>query len=385
MLLYLVQLFVITFSNEKIMSKNLIAYNDDDSIDTIAEKLFNKISRLIDDARQNIHRSVDSEMVRTYWLIGHDIVEVDQRGEIKAKYGTYLINNVSKKLTQKHGRGFSVSTLRDSRQFYLVYQDFSPIHHALRGELEAQKLSLNLGWIHYRALMRVNRVEARAFYEREAINNSWTGRELERQINSLLFDRLAKSKDKAGLLQLANKGHILCKPEDAIKEPVVLEFLNLPESNKLVESELEEALISNLQQFLLEMGAGLAYVGRQRRLTLDGDHYYVDLVMYSIPLKAYFLIDLKVKKLTHGDVGQMLLYVNYFDREIKKADDNPTIGLVLCTEKSDEMVKYMLTDHNKQIFASKYQLYLPAKEVLEAELRREMALVKEKLEDELNK
>jgi len=385
MLLYLVQFFNNGFNNRKIMAKNLIAYNDNDSIDTIAEKLFNKISRLIDDARQNIHRTVDSEMVRAYWLIGRDIVEVDQRGEIKAKYGTYLITSVSKKLTQKHGRGFSVSTLRDARQFYLVYQDFSPIHHAVRGELATQKLSPNLGWIHYRALMRVARIEARSFYEHEAINNSWTGRELERQISSLLFDRLAKSKDKDGLLQLANKGHVLHKPEDAIKEPVVLEFLNIPESNKLVESELEEALINNLQKFLLEMGAGLAYVGRQRRLTLDGDHYYVDLVMYSIPLKAYFLIDIKVKKLTHGDVGQMLLYVNYFDREIKKTDDNPTIGLVLCTEKSDEMVKYMLTENNKQIFASKYQLYLPTKEVLEAELKREVELVKEKLEDEVNK
>lgn len=365
------------------MSKDLVVYNDNDSIDEAAEKLFKNISCYINNARQNVQRSIDSEMVCAYWLTGRDIVEVNQSGAERAKYGTHLLKSLSQKLTREHGRGFSLENLKRMRQFYMAFKDTSPIGYAVRTQLQ-KTLNPNLGWIHYRALMRVERPEARLFYETEALNHSWTGRELERQINSLLFDRLAKSKDKTGLLQLASEGHTLHKPEDAIKEPVVLEFLNLPESHKLVESKLEEALISNLQSFLLEMGAGLAYLGRQKRLTLDGDHYYVDLTFYSIPLKAYFLIDLKVSKLTHADVGQMLLYVNYFDREIKKTDDNPTIGLVLCTEKSDEMVKYMLTENNQQIFASKYQLYLPTKEMLEAELKREMELIKEKLDDEVN-
>ncbi len=317
-------------------------------------------------------------MVKAYWLMGRDIVEVNQEGNLRAKYGSALLNKLSEKLKNQHGKGFSVSTLRDARQFYSAYQEYSPIHHTVRGK--SKSLNLNIGWSHYRALMRVDRLEARSFYEIETVKNSWAGRELERQINSLLFDRLAKSKDKEGLIKLANKGHEVYKPEDTIKDPVVLEFLDIPESNKLVESKLEEALITNLQKFLLEMGAGLAYVGRQKRLIPDGDRYNVDLVFYSIPLKAYCLIDLKVAKLSHADVGKMLLYVNYFDRKIKCKDDNPTIGLILCTEKNDEMVRYMLSEDNKQIFASKYQLHLPSKEALEAELKREMEILEELLD-----
>ena len=330
--------------------------------------LFQKISHHIDSARNNIVRSVDSEMVQAYWHIGRDIVEEEQNGQQRAQYGKQLLQELSKKLTLKYGKGFSVSTLRDIRQFYIVYSS-SPIHHALRGELLN---STKLGWIHYRALMRVNRPEARSFYEIEAAKNNWSGRELERQINSLLYDRLAKSKDKEGLLQLATEGQVIIKPEDALKEPVVLEFLNLPESHKLVESELEQALIDNLHHFLLELGSGFAFIARQKRLTLDGDNYYADLVFYHVKLKCYVVIDLKVHKLTHADIGQMLLYVNYFDREIRDEQDNPTIGLVLCTEKSDTMVKYMLSENNQQIFANKYQLYLPTEEQLAQELQKEL-------------
>jgi predicted nuclease of restriction endonuclease-like (RecB) superfamily len=291
---------------ENLMASSKLAKTDANlELESLTDKLFQNISSYVVEARKNINRSIDTEMVKAYWLTGRDIVEVNQQGDIRAKYGSALLTRLSEKLTHKHGRGFSVSTLRDARQFYLVYQDCVPIHHAVRGK--SKSLNPNIGWIHYRALMRVDRPEARSFYEIEAINNSWTGRELERQINSLLFDRLAKSKDKTGLMRLANNGHEICTPEDAIKEPIVLEFLDIPESNKLVESELEEALITNLQKFLLEMGAGLAYVGRQKRLILDGDRYNVDLVFYSIPLKAYFLLDLKISKLTHADVGQMLL------------------------------------------------------------------------------
>lgn len=334
------------------------------------DNLFQKISHHIDSARNNIVRSVDSEMVQAYWHIGRDIVEEEQNGQQRAQYGKQLLQELSKKLTLKYGKGFSVSTLRDIRQFYIVYSS-SPIHHAVRGEL-VNYFNSKLGWIHYRALMRVDRPEARSFYEIEAIKNNWNGRELERQINSLLYDRLAKSKDKEGLLQLANEGQVILKPEDALKEPVVLEFLNLPESHKLVESELEQALIDNLHHFLLELGSGFAFIARQKRLTLDGDNYYADLVFYHVKLKCYVVIDLKVHKLTHADIGQMLLYVNYFDREIRDEQDNPTIGLVLCTEKSDTMVKYMLSENNQQIFANKYQLYLPTEEQLAQELQKEL-------------
>lgn len=338
------------------------------------DNLFQKISHHIDSARNNIVRSVDSEMVQAYWHIGRDIVEEEQNGQQRAQYGKQLLQELSKKLTLKYGKGFSVSTLRDIRQFYIVYSSL-PIHHALRGEL-VNSASAKLGWIHYRALMRVDRPEARSFYEIEAAKNNWSGRELERQINSLLYDRLAKSKDKEGLLQLATEGQVIIKPEDALKEPVVLEFLNLPESHKLVESELEQALIDNLHHFLLELGSGFAFIARQKRLTLDGDNYYADLVFYHVKLKCYVVIDLKIRKLTHADIGQMLLYVNYFDREIRDEHDNPTIGLVLCTEKSDTMVKYMLSENNQQIFANKYQLYLPTEEQLAQELQKELIEVK---------
>lgn len=338
------------------------------------ETLFKKASQHIEEAKYRVQHSINAEMVRAYWLIGRDIVEAEQQGEKRADYGSYLLQNLSLKLNNQFGRGFSISTLKDIRQFYLVYRDLS-ISHAVRGQLEEISLSPNLGWVHYRALMRVDRAEARKFYAIEAKKNAWSGRQLERQINSLLFDRLVKSKDKEGLLQLVSKGQEYSKPEDVIKEPLVLEFLGIPESHQLVESELEDALINNLQHFLLELGKGFAFVARQKRLTFDGDHYYADLVFYHTILKCYVIIDLKTQKLTHGDLGQMQLYVNFFDQEVKEKDDNPTIGLVLCTEKSDRMAKYLLGDKAKQIFASKYQLHLPTEEQLEREIKREIEIL----------
>ncbi len=348
-------------------------------ISSAVEELFRQAEGHIDKARQAVSRTIDTEMVSAYWCIGRDIVHTEQEGQERATYGSGLLTALSERLTKKYGRGFGISTLKDIRQFYLTYSDYCPIRHALRGELETQ-LSAGLGWTHYRALMRLDRTEARQFYEIEAEKNRWSGRELERQIASLLFDRLAKSKDKSGLMQLARQGQEITKAEDAIKEPVVLEFLNLPESHRLVESDLEEALINNLQHFLLELGKGFAFVARQKRLSLDGDHFYADLVFYHVILKCYVIIDLKTRKLSHADLGQMLLYVNYFDREVIAKDDNPTIGLILCTEKSDAMVKYTLGDKNKQVFASKYQFHLPTEEELEAELKREMREIKQKLE-----
>lgn len=232
--------------------------------------------------------------------------------------------------------------------------------------------------------MRITRPEVRSFYEIEAIKNNWKVSELKRQIGSLLFDRLAKSKDKTGLMRLAYKGLEINRPEDAIKDPVILEFLDIPESHRLIESKLEEALTNNLQQFLLELGKGFAFVARQKRLTLDGDHFYADLVFYSIPLKAYLIIDIKTHTLSHADLGQMQLYVNYFNKEIKLENDNPTIGLILCTEKNTAMVKYTLGEQSKQIFASTYQFHLPTEAELEAELKKEIALLNpENLENEV--
>lgn len=322
--------------------------------------LYKKASAYIDQARQTIHRTIDTEMVKAYWCIGRDIVEEEQEGKKRAEYGSFLLNGLSERLTKKYGRGFSGSTLRDIRLFYQTYPN---------------ELNPTLGWIHYRALMRVHTLEARSFYEIETKKNCWSGRELERQINSLLFERLAKSKDKKGLMRLACKGQEIDTPADAIKEPLILEFVGMPESHRLVESKLEEALANNLQEFLLELGKGFAFVARQKRLTLDGDHFYADLVFYHVILKCYVIIDIKTRKLTHADLGQMQLYVNYFDEEVTASTDNPTIGLILCTKKSDAMVKYTLGEKAKQIFASKYQFHLPTEKELEAELKREIKAI----------
>jgi predicted nuclease of restriction endonuclease-like (RecB) superfamily len=221
----------------------------------------------------------------------------------------------------------------------------------------------------------VDKPEARAFYEIEAIKNNWGARELERQICSLLYERLALSRDKKGLMRLATKGHVVQKPADVFKDPVVIEFLGLPESPKLAETDLETALINNMQTFLLELGKGFAFVARQQRLTLDGDHFYADLVFYHTILKCYVIIDLKTGKLTHGDLGQMQLYVNYYDRERRTAGDNATLGLILCAEKNDAVVRYTLPENQRKIFASRYQTYLPTEAELREEIRREVRLL----------
>jgi predicted nuclease of restriction endonuclease-like (RecB) superfamily len=231
----------------------------------------------------------------------------------------------------------------------------------------------NLAWSLYRHLLKVESLGARAFYEVEAIKNNWSARELERQIKSLLFERLARSKDKAGLLKLATKGQEIALPIDVFKDPVVIEFLGLPESHRLVESDLEQALINNLQSFLLELGKGFAFVSRQERISLDGDHFYIDLVFYHTILKCYVLIDLKIGKLNHGDLGQLQLYVNYYDQERRTQGDNPSLGLILCTDKNDAVVKYTLgPGQRKKIFASRYQLHLPTEAELKTEIRREL-------------
>lgn len=339
------------------------------------DNLYRNIAGHIYTARKNVLYTVNAEQVKTYWLIGRDIVKEEQAGKERAQYGAFLLQEISSRLTKEFGDGFSVSTLTHVRRFYIAFQK----SYALRTKSTMPEFKHNLGWIHYRALMNDGRPEAMAFYELEASKNNWSGCELERQMGSLLFDRLARSKDKKGLINLACKGQEIVKPEDAVKEPLVLEFLGLPECHKLVESELEEALISNMQSFLLELGTGFAFVVRQKRITLNGDHFYADLVFYHTVLKAFVILDLKVKPLTHADLGQMQLYVNYFDREERVEDDNPTIGLILCAEQNKKMVKYFLGDKTKNIFASKYQLHLPTEKELEEELKKEVKDIKYRL------
>tara|TARA_Y100001001_G_scaffold164056_1_gene194931 strand:+ start:522 stop:1616 length:1095 start_codon:yes stop_codon:yes gene_type:complete len=345
------------------------------------EPLFKKVRGHIDNAKKQIQTTVDTEMVLAYWNIGKDIIKEEQDGQDRAEYGTNALENLSSRLKKHYGKGFSVSTLRDIRRFYLVFINREPIHHAVRGESK-NAFSPELGWLHYRKLMRIEDINKRHFYEVEAENNRWNGRELERQVDSLLFERLSKSKDKVGLMRLANEGQEIEIPGDAIKEPMILEFLGLPENHRLVESKLEEALINNLQHFLLELGKGFAFIARQKRLSFDGDHFYADLVFYHAILKCYVILDLKVGKLTHGDLGQMQLYVNYFDKEIKMESDNSTIGIVLCSKKNKAVAKYMLGEQtSKRVFTSEYKLHLPTEEELERELNREVREVEKKIED----
>jgi predicted nuclease of restriction endonuclease-like (RecB) superfamily len=350
---------------------------------TKVDEICGRIIQRVHASRQNISRTVDTEIVKNYWLTGKDIVEEELQGKKRAAYGTQLLKMMSERLTRELGRGYTTTNLRYMKQFYNVYQWLIPIHHTLCDEFNVENVDIPLSWSHYRLLIQVSRKEAREFYEKESIENRWASRELGRQMGSLLFDRLAKSRDKKGLLRLAKKGQEIQNPEDAIKDPIVLEFLNLPESHRLVESKLEEALISNLQHFLLEMGKGFAFVGRQQRLTLDGDHFYADLVMYHTILKCFVIVELKTKALTHADLGQIQLYVNYYDQHCRSEGDNPTLGLILCTQKNDAMVRYTLGEKGKQIFASKYQFHLPTEAELEAEIRRELKDIKYRLNHEI--
>ena len=372
--------------------------------------LYTRISRILESARTGVARTVNTTQVVANWLIGREIVEEEQKGAKRAGYGDTLLAKLATQLTRDFGFGWSARNLEYCRTFYFAYPDllaagkshavrslFAPaisdapsrksnaprsefgvleISNALRSESaewRPGRLNPNLSWTHYRTLMRVDHPAARAFYEIEAIRQNWSARELERQIASLLFDRLARSKDKAGLLRLARKGQEVASAADVFKDPVVMEFLGLPASPRLVETDLEQALITNLQAFLLELGKGFAFVSRQERITLDGDHFYLDLVFYHTVLKCHVLIDLKVGKLSHADLGQLQLYVNYYDRERRTPGDQPTLGLILCTDKNDAMVRYTLgPDQEKRIFASRYQLHLPTEAQLQAELRREV-------------
>jgi predicted nuclease of restriction endonuclease-like (RecB) superfamily len=322
------------------------------------QRTYERIRSILSEARSRAYRAINTAMVAAYWEIGRAIVEQEQHGQQRAEYGRALLEQLSVRLKSEFGKGFDRSHLAKMRAFFLFY----PILDAVRPELS---------WTHYRLLLRVEKPEARAFYEAETVNAGWSTRELERQIHSLLFERLALSRDREGVLALARKGHEIQQPSDLIKDPYVLEFTGLPQSERYLESGLEQALIDRLREFLLELGKGFAFMARQQRITLDGRHFWIDLVFYNRLTRSFVLIDIKTGTLTHQDLGQMQMYVNYYQREIKSADENPPIGIVLCTDKSEAVVRYTLPEDNQQIFASRYKLYLPTESELAAELKRE--------------
>ena len=330
------------------------------------------IRDVLEKARSAAYRAVNFAMVQAYWNIGKIIVEDEQKGEERAGYGMALIKELSWRLTRDYGRGFTQTNLKYMRQFYLTF----PNGHALRDELS---------WTHYRLLLRVEKDGARNFYMIESVKNNWSTRELERQVNSLLYERIALSRDKDGVKELALRGNEIHAPGDIIKDPYVLEFLGLDENRRYLEKDIEQALIDKLQKFLLEPGTGFSFVARQKRITLDGDHFYIDLVFYNYILKCFVLIDLKVGKLTHHDIGQMDFYVRYFEKEETQRQDNPTIGIILCADKNETMVKYTLLEDGRQVFASKYKLYLPTEEELKEELTRERELIERERRMEVEK
>lgn len=373
------------------------------------DDLFDRVVFILEQARANVVRSVNNNMVIAYWLIGREIVQEIQGGDERAEYGKQVIEQLSAKLTHKYGRGFSTTNLRYFRTFCTAYSNRVPeIRHIACGEFKAsgkrhtqsgvldalalavaeagaeRGFSPNLGWSHYRTLMNVENQNERLFYEIEAENECWEVEHLKRQIHTFLFARLLKSRDKAGAMELARQGQKIATPADTIKNPYILDFLGLPDSNILHESEIEKAIIDNLQSFLLELGKGFAFVGRQKRMQFDDDCFYIDLVFYNCILKCYLLIDLKIGGLTHQDVGQMDSYVRMFDGKYLTEGDNPTIGLILCAKKNETIARYSVLNESKQLFASKYMLYLPTEEELQRELERERRLIeaRQRLEDD---
>ncbi len=322
----------------------------------IYQKLVDTIGVTIESARLKAIQAVNNELLRANWEIGKFIVEYEQHGNEKAEYGSALLTNLAKDLKARFGKGFSKSNIYLMRQFYLKYQIF-------------QSVTGKLTWTHYAELLGVSDDKARGFYEKQAINENWSVRELKRQISSSLFERLALSQDKEGVLKLVERGQIVAEPKDVVKDPYVLEFLQIPAEHRMTESKLEQRIIDNLQTFLLELGKGFSFVGRQYRITLDNDHYYVDLVFYHRILKCFVLIDLKTKHVKHQDIGQMNMYLNYFKAEENTEGDNPPIGIVLGADKNDILVEYAIGGISNNIFISKYQLYLPDRKVLEQKVK----------------
>ncbi|MBQ7244157.1 MAG: DUF1016 family protein [Bacilli bacterium] len=328
----------------------------------------NEVKELLNAAKEKAKVAINVAMVYTYYEIGRRIVDQEQKGENRAEYGKEVLKQLSTALTKEFGKGYSVSNLKMMRQFYSVYSA-DRIGQPLVSELKSLPTTSDgkrffLGWALYIQLMRIDNPDERHFYEIEAYKNNWSKRELARQIDSALYERLALSRDKQKVLELSQKGQIIEKPLDAIKDPYILEFLNLREDDRYSEKDLETRIINKLQYFLLELGKGFTFVQRQMRLSFGDQHFFADLVFYNRILRCFVVIDLKIGKLKHQDIGQMQMYVNYFDRYVKLPDENKTIGILLCRKKDDAVVELTLPKDNDQIFASKYETVLPTKEEL---------------------
>lgn len=331
------------------------------SLEGNGNNLYENIRNEVAKARQKVYAAVNFAMVETYWNIGKQIYEAQGENE-RAEYGNGLLKLISEKLTEEFGRGFIVRNLNNMRSFYIAFPNWNA-------------LSTNLSWTHYRLLLKVEDEKARKFYMQECEKSNWSTRQLERQINSFYYQRLLSSQDKDSVgneIQNLEQG---VDAKDIIRDPYVLEFLGLEQTPNLYEKDIEQGLINHLQKFLLELGRGFSFVARQKRISFDGEHYYIDLVFYNYILKCFVIIDLKVGKLTHQDLGQMQMYVNYYTRELMNEGDNLPIGIVLCADKSDSVVKYTLPEGNNQIYASKYKLYMPTEEELKRELAKEQEIL----------
>jgi predicted nuclease of restriction endonuclease-like (RecB) superfamily len=328
-------------------------------------KFFSQIVDLLQSARNKVIRTVNQTMVITYFEIGRMIVEEEQDGKERADYGKQILKELSDVLTKEFGKGFSVDNLENMRRFYVVYGKSETLSRISENAIsETSSRNFALSWSHYLKLIRIDDENERKFYEIESFKNNWSVRELQRQFDSALYTRLVLSRDKEKVKELSEKGLVLEKPKDAIKDPYILEFIGLPEHSSYSESDLEQELIDKLEHFLLELGNGFTFVARQKRISFDDKHFRIDLVFYNRILKCFVLIDLKIGEIKHQDLGQMQMYVNYYDREVRLDDENKTIGIVLCKDKSESVVEYTLPENNEQIFASKYQTVLPSKEEL---------------------
>ncbi|MCD6044882.1 MAG: hypothetical protein K0R48_45 [Gammaproteobacteria bacterium] len=341
--------------------------NDNPSLQS-GHNLINPIRELIVAARGQVLRAINGSMVETYWNIGRLIVEEEQAGEQRAAYGKQQLQHLAKELTKEFGKGFDVRNLSNMRAFYLTFSNWN----AVRTELS---------WTHYRALIRIENIQARKWYMQETIAQSWSARALERQISVLYYERLLSSQDRASVIEEAKEkaSSLNENKHDYLRDPYILDFLNL-DGQPFLETDLEQGIINNLQKFLLELGKGFAFVARQERIRTEDQDFYLDLVFYNFKLKCFLLIDLKLGKLNHQDVGQMDTYIRIYDQHRKNSDDNPTIGLILCSQKSEAVVKYSVLTDSKQMFAAKYLDHLPTEQELKQELERERALVQEQLE-----
>lgn len=325
--------------------------------------LFEDAKNIIETARANSVRSVDFCRVQMYWNLGKRIFEEEQQGKDRAGYGLYIVKTLAKKLEADYGSGFGVRQLEQSRQFYRIY----PIANTLRSQLN---------WSQYRKLIQIDDPDKREYYELESVNNAWTARETERQINSQLYERLLLSNDKEAVLAIARKERIPQTPQEIIKDPMMLEFLGLKRESAYYEKDLESAIITHITDFLLEMGNGFTFVARQKRILLEDDEFFADLVLYNRLLKCFVIVELKTEKLTHQDLGQLQMYVNYYDRKVKLPDENPTIGILLCTSKNNTVVEMTLPETNQTILASNYKLFLPTAEQLVKEIQEAKQLMK---------